>query len=1232
MFKFKNIFVCLFSLGMLAASCTNQSTELQWHQKNGYQWAELPVVNGNATGFETIRPSDSGIHFQNHLSESDVVENRNYLNGSGVAADDVDGDGLVDLYFAQLDGPNKLYKNLGGFRFQDITDSAGVAHQGYYSTGTVFADVDGDSDSDLLVASVHKGVTLYMNNGNGRFTPAPKKQFINTEGKGSTTLALADIDGDDDLDLYITNYKSKSAKDLFSFNELRWENTTERDGNSFRLIPPFDEHYAIIQGEDGPTKREYGIRDQLYLNNGDGTFTIVEKSGDIFRDFEGNESAGPNRGWGLTAKFYDINNDNLPDLYVCNDFWTPDQVWINQGDGTFHSMNPFAIRNFSFSSMGVDFSDINRDGMVDFFVTEMLSGSHQRRMRQLVSFSPVPVDIGDNEHQPQYMRNTLYLGREDHTFAEIARFSGVEASEWSWATNFLDVDLDGYEDLIITTGNAYDVLDLDTQEALNQRYFNDDDAMHGYILEYPPLQLQNKIFKNTQDLTFIDQSTEWGFSEKDISHGLAMADLDNDGDLDLASNRLNQNAAIFENGTTSPRIAVQLIGKAPNTDAIGAKIKLEGGPVTQTKELSSGGSYLSGSDPLAVFAATLNNDLHRLTITWPGGSQTVIDSVAANRIYKISQTNVSANVASPDSLSKAPNPLFKDISQQIDYSHYEEPYDEDQLQPLLPLQLSRLGPGVSWIDYDRDNDDDLFISTGRGGQMGIYKNESGNFVRQELGSLTSKAPGDQTTILGLPFTDRVSIIVGSANYEQERASVSSAYHYSIGSNNDVVLEQEIRGVYSTTGPIMTADYNGDGAPDLFIGGRVVPDQYPVNASSRLFINQDGEWILDRQNSDVFKNIGMVTGSVFTDVDMDGDQDILLSTEWGPLKLFRNDSGQFIEVTQTVGLDEYKGLWNGVTTGDFNNDGRPDILATNRGVNISYQPKPGKPLRIYYGDFDYDRQPDIIETYYSPEIGSYVPNRRLYELYGSINTIAGNVRSHKDFAESSLRKILNTDPSTIPSKEVNTLAHTLFLNNGDHFTPHSLPVEAQFTTAFHAGVADFDNDGNEDLLLSQNLFALPKLTSRQDAGRGLLLKGDGQGNFKPVPGSQSGIKVYGEQRGAALSDFNGDGRTDLAISQNGAATKLYQNQTEKAGIIVRLDGPSANPDGIGSSLRIVYADGTKGPRREIQTGSGYWSQNSAVQVMGFSKEPSQIEVTWFDGTVATYTISADSNRYSFSYPE
>lgn len=1212
---------------MLASCSSRTPTELQWHQEEGYRWAEIDAGGAEDPGFNRVDASETGINFLNHVSEADIARNHHYLNGSGVATADVDGDGLIDIYFAQLDGPNRLYKNLGGFSFREITDFAGVAHEGYYSAGVVFADVNNNNHPDLLISSYHKGVSLYLNNGKGQFELSKQNSFKSTHKKGNTTLALADIDGDGDLDLYVTNYRERSVDDVMQLEDLRLDKTikmeSSQNGNEYTLIPPFDEYYTLVpHGEEGkaPARQEIGEKDQLFINDGFGGFTEVTDLQSRFLDSDGNP-AGLNPDWGMAAKFQDLNDNGLPDLFVCNDFWTRDRIWINQGEGVFKAADPSMVSNFSFSSMAVDFTDINRDGAVDFFVTEMLSKDHERRLRQQTS-EQFPGIRFDADRDPQYNHNSLYLNRGDHTFAQIAYYSGLEASEWSWATKFLDVDLDGYEDLLINTGFSYDVLDLDTQQVMNRKYSQPGQQSIGHIVDYPSLELSNQAFRNNGDLTFSDASSDWGFGDVDISHGMAVADFDQDGDLDVVSNRLNETATVFENLASAPRIAVRLVSSPENTLITGSTLKLTGGPVNQQKQITAGGDYLSSSEQMIAFAADTSNPNHKLTITWPNGKRTVIDSLRANRIYEIQDP---VTVETEDSNPIPEKTIFQDISARINHSHEESSFDDFKLQPLLPYHLGRLGPGLSWIDYDRDGDDDLFITAGRGKPISIYQNDgSGNFQPVSLDNISKPAPGDQTMVLGWEASGGTNLMVGSANYEQGSMQVPSAYIYNI--LGEQVHSDSLEGVYSTTGPMAAADYNGSGDLDIFVGGRFIPTRYPQSASSRLFTNNDGAYQLDSENSKVLEDLGLVTSAVFSDYDLDGDSDLIVTTEWGSIKLFQNNQGKFQDVTQSVGLEEYKGWWNGVATGDFNNDGRPDIVATNIGQNSPYQLNTSQPLKMFYQDFNNNSRVDIIEAYYHPEKEGYVPRRRPF-AFGSINeTMLRNIYSFREFANATLQDLLWTNPEQISSKELNTVQHMVFINEGETFSGNSLPAEAQFSAGFSVNVVDYDNDGNEDLFMSQNLFSVRPLLPRFDAGRGLLLKGDGNGQFTPIPGHESGIKIYGEQRGAAVADINMDGRVDLAVGQNDGPTQLFINRTESPGLRIRLLGSPQNRNAFGSSIRLVYEDGQKGPRREIQAGSGYWSQNSATQVMGWAMNVAAIEVYWFDGTTQNVDVEDGQLNY------
>ena len=1213
---YKHISILVLSFFFLL-SCSSQN-ELDWQHEEGYRWAELkPGFWGN-TGFKQLSARRTNIDFRNDVPDDIVAENRHYLNGSGVAVGDINGNGLVDIYFASLRGPNRLYKNLGNYRFEEITDEAGVAHDDFNSTGVVFADVNGNGHLDLIVSSLSDGNALYLNDGTGKFEL--KENSGLGASNGSHTLAVADINGNGLLDIYVTNYKIRTARDMYSAIELSFENTMEMQNGELVIRPPFDKDFVLVETEVETFRNEIGEPDELYINLGNGEFELADPM-EYFFDEQG-EPRGLTPDWGLTSTFRDVTGNGLPDLYVANDFWTPDRFWINQGNGTFRLISREAIRNMSFSSMGVDFSDINRNGYLDFVITEMLSQEHSRRLQQSSEYLP------EFEGRTMYSRNSVYLNRGDITFAQIAWYSGLEASEWSWATYFLDVNLNGYEDLIVATGFGRDYQDMDTQIAMYQQ----DMGMArggGDILDYPVLNLPNRIFMNNGDLTFTDVSRDWGFDVEDMSLGMALADLNNDGDMDIIINRLNEEAAIYENRTNAPRIAVRLNGESPNTYGVGAKIYLTGGHVDQSKEITAGGNYLSGPQAQVVFAADENISGHTLEVHWPGGRKSVVEGVQANRMYEIEESYAHENNRLETEAAEKEATWFEEASDLLDHTHHENEYDDFRFSPLLPLKQSKLGPGVAFLDVTQNGIDDLLIGTGREGELALFQNHGDGIIEQtRLVPLTDEAPGDQTAVIGWREGDESVIVVGSANYEQGNPNVPSAFIYRIDPDREVRTE-EIPGILSTTGPVTAVDYTGNGYPDLFIGGRHVPGRYPVDADSRMFRNENGSFVFDETNSRLLTGAGLVTDALFADFTQNGRQDLLISTEWGSLQLFENRDGVFADVTSEMGLSNYKGWWNGLATGDFTNNGLPDIVALNIGLNSAYQLTDGQPLRMYYDDFNWDGRMNILEAYYSNEIGGYVPRRRLHD-FESIPTILANVRTHREFAESTVDQIFGRDFSEVPYKEINTLEHMIFLNTGSGFESRPLPREAQFSSAYFAGVADFDNDGHEDLFISQNFFAFPQVTSRLDAGRGLILKGDGAGSFTSVPGQESGIKVYGEQRGAGLFDLNGNGRTDIVVTQNSQETRLFLNRAQNQGLRIQLKGPPENMNATGSFIRLVYPDGSKGPARYLQTGGGYLSQNSYTQVLGFTKFPAEIEVTWFDGRVTTSEVSEGQYDYLISF--
>ena len=632
----KRLFFCLLFIGMVAALYAGQ-TPSDWHQEGSARWMTLPVPPQGASGFVLLPPLVTGLFFTNTLDEWSSAANRVLENGSGVAAGDYDHDGLPDLFLCHLQGKSALYRNRGGWSFEEVTRPAGIEVAGQTCRGAVFADVNGDGWLDLLISTLGQGVLCFFNDGAGKFTNGTQRAGTQTR-YGSMTMALADVDGNGTLDLYVANYRAEDIRDR--------SRVGVQIVNGQMVLPPmYRDRLILIPGG----LWEYGEPDILYLNDGRGHFTAADWTNGVFRTTEGESLAQVPRDWGLTATFRDLNGDGFPDLYVCNDYWTPDRIWLNDGRGHFRAAAALAIRHTSENSMGVDFADINRDGHLDFLVLDMLSRDPFLRRRQVLAQTMMASTPGEMDNRPQIMRNTLFLNRGDGTFAEIADYAGLPASDWSWQPVFIDVDLDGYEDLIIPAGHTRDVQDLDATLKIKSRQHSWPKDMEPQARQeqftremmqnvrlYPPLLLPIVAFRNLGNCRFEEVTDRWGTSSQGVHQGIAWADFDGDGDLDFVVNNLNGVCGVYRNETAAPRIAVRLIGRAPNTQGIGARVKLLGGAVPeQSQEVVCGGRYLSGFDPLLVFAAGTNQGGMIIQVTWRTGRQSTVNGVQPNRLYEI---------------------------------------------------------------------------------------------------------------------------------------------------------------------------------------------------------------------------------------------------------------------------------------------------------------------------------------------------------------------------------------------------------------------------------------------------------------------------------------------------------------------------------------------------------------------------------------------------------------------
>jgi hypothetical protein len=1207
-----------------AAAWKPHAQEVVWRAEAGARSAPLVVPTTGKTGFTLLPAGQTGVGFTNTLTEWEGASNRVLLNGSGVAAGDFDRDGWPDIYFCSLNGRNTLYKNLGGWRFADVTEQAGLPRDQRYYRGAVFADVNGDGSLDLLACVLGGGTLCFLNDGKGKFSDTTAAART-TSPFGSMTLALADVDGNGTLDLYVANNRTEDMRDRGQLN-LRLVN------GKLTVPPELQDRFVVIDGQ----VQEYGEPDQLYLNNGQGRFTPVSWAGGRFRDEDGGPLAKPPLDWGLSAAFHDINGDGFPDLYVCNDFWTPDRVWLNDGLGRFRAAPRLALRNMSASSMGVDFADIDRDGQVDFFVVDMWSRELRLRKRQKPAQNPMASAPGLIDDRPQFMRNTLYVGRGDGTFAEIANFGGVAASEWSWSPVFLDVDLDGYEDLLITAGHARDVQDLDAVAQIRARqhswagFTNDAERQKAFTKElmehmrlYPPLDAPVVAFHNRGGARFEEVTTSWGTDQRGVHHAIALADFDRDGDLDFVVNNLGSAAGVYRNDSAAPRVTVRLKGLPPNTQGIGARVKLLGGSVPmQSQEVVSGGRYLAGSDPMLVFAAGSKVNAMTFEVTWRRGARSVLTNVQANRLYELDEA-----AASPSpTKEQAPRnmPLFSNAAAALNHRHHEEAFDDFARQPLLPFKRSQAGPGVAWFDLDGDGKAELFIGSGRGGTIAAYRIKGQDGFEVIPSGALPPLPDDTAGLAGwVSASGRRALLAGLSGYEGDAVPSAMRIELAVGG---LVASNLWPGSASGSGAIATADLEGDGDLDGFVGGNVIAGRYPEAKPPRVYRCTGEQLELDPENTKALAEAGLVNGAVWSDLDGDGFPELILACEWGPVRVFRNQQGKLSawDAPVTLGsqsstLSQLSGLWTGVTTGDFDGDGRMDIIAANWGLNSEYQATRERPLQLYYGDLLDRGTVSLIETEWDPISRAVAPRQRLDVLSRDLPMLPERFTTHKAFSEATLAGVLGPLQSRARKAEVVTLASMVFLNRGDRFDAEPLPSEAQWAPAFGVCVADFDGDGFEDVFLAQNFFAGRPEVPRMDAGRGLLLRGTGQGKFASLPGQQSGIDVNGEQRGAAVADFDADGRADLVVAQNGAATRLFHNTTARAGLRVRLAGPPGNPTATGAQLRLKFGE-RLGPAREVHGGSGYWSHDDAVQVLAAPALPTALQILWPGGKVTTAEIT------------
>ncbi|HEY6229218.1 MAG TPA: FG-GAP-like repeat-containing protein [Verrucomicrobiae bacterium] len=1155
---------------------------------------KLSVPTEGKVGFTLIDGKKSGVQFVNVLPEARRMTNANLMNGSGVALGDADGDGLCDIYLCSLAGSNVLYKNLGNWTFRDVTAEAGVACRGQTSTGAVFADLDGDGDLDLLVTSMGGPNACLINDGKGHFTDRTAEAGLISQW-GSSSMALADIDGNGTLDLYVCNYGATSimrSGGIVSVGKNAKGEPVVLGRNSKRL--------KLIDG----VLYELGEPDILYLNDGHAHFKPARWA-DTFFDEQGKPIAETPWDQSLSVVFRDLNEDGFLDIYVCSDANMPDRIWMNDGHGKFHAAPFSAIRKTSYFTMGIDVGDLDRDGHDDIFLADMLSRSHQKRITQQSQMHAQPNIPTEIAARFQVRRNVVLFGDGHGDFTELGNYSGLAASDWTWSCIFIDVDLDGWEDVLVTNGFEHDADDADVKAEVARMGNLPLGQMRRTLLKFPRLITPNYAFHNERDRTFKEVGAEWGFNSTAIGNGMALADLDNDGDLDVVVNCMNAEALVYRNDSTAPRVAVRLKGAGANTQGIAARITVSGGPVRQSQVMIAGGRYVSGDQAERVFATGGAKSL-AVVVDWPSGAHSEITNVPPNSRCMIPEPP--RRETGPKKTEANERALFVNDSQALNHLHSEADFDDFARQPSLPRKLSSIGPVAAVIDLNNDGYEDLILGGGKGGAGVVLLNDHGKFRAMKT-PFSEPARADDVAIVAFHRSDKSTIVLRAlSNYEEATPTNSTIIVYEV--SGDQWREAQMISVPKIMiGSLAVGDSDGDNSLELFVGGRCIPGEYPRAASSFLFRYDGKTFAVDEKASEAFRDVGLVTGAVFSDLNSDGFPELILSVEWGKILVFSNNKGTFAESN----FDCPKGLWTFVTAADVDADGKLDIIGGNWGLNSLFNNRGTQRLALFHGDLNEDGREAMLEAY--EEKGRWLPFRDLGTDSKALPWLTTVFPTYASYASASAEQIVSRHGKGIQRLETECLESSIFLNRSNHMERKALPAEGQYTPAMAATIGDFNGDGFDDIFIAQNFFAVRPNDERLDAGRGLLLLGNAGGGFNAGTPYSTGISILGPQTSPVTADFSNTGKLDLVVGQNSAVTQFFRNHGGRAGVRVQLRGPAGNPDAIGAQIRPKFGE-PAGATREIQCASGPIGQRSFVQTFTGA---TGVHVIWPGGKTADYAM-------------